>query len=79
MVLYDLGRCVFMQIIVSGKRKEVAAGLTVEQLINSEKTDRPRYVSVVTRKEVLLDGGFDAMVLQDGDTVEFIYSGEEEC
>ena len=68
-----------MKIIISGKRKEVTDGLTVAQLINSEKAGRPRYASVVTRKEILLDGGFEDAVLQDGDTVEFIYSGEEEC
>ena len=70
-----------MKIIISGKRKEVTDGLTVAQLINSETNGRPRYVSVVTRtrKELLLEGGFNDVVLQDGDTVEFIYSGEEEC
>ena len=68
-----------MKIIVSGKRKELTDGLTAAQLIGSETTVRPRYVSIVKRKEILLDGGFEDMVLQDGDTVEFIYSGEEEC
>ncbi len=68
-----------MKIIISGKRKEVTDGLTVAQLINNETNGRPRYVSVVTRKELLLEGGFNDVVLQDGDTVEFIYSGEEEC
>ena len=68
-----------MKIIVSGKRKEVTDGLTVAQLINSETNGRPRYVSVVTRKEMLLDDGFNDAVLQDGDTVEFIYSGDEKC
>ena len=68
-----------MEIIVSGKRKEVTDGLTVAELLNSEKAGRPRYASVVTRKEILLDGGFEDAVLQDGDIVEFIYSGEEEC
>lgn len=68
-----------MKIIVSGKRKEVTDGLTVAQLINSEMNGRPRYVSVVTRKEMLLDDEFNDAVLQDGDTVEFIYSGDEKC
>lgn len=68
-----------MEIIVSGKRKEVTDGLTVAELLNSEKADRPRYASVVTRKEILLDGGFEDAVLQDGDTVEFIYTGDEKC
>lgn len=68
-----------MKIIVSGKRKEAIDGLTVAQLIDSETIVRPRYVSVVTRKEILLDGGFEDAVLQGGDSVEFIYSGDKEC
>lgn len=52
-----------MKIIISGKRKEVTDGLTVAQLINSETNGRPRYVSVVTRKELLLEGGFNDVVL----------------
>ena len=68
-----------MEIIFSGKRKEVTDGLTVAELLNSEKAGRPRYASVVTRKEILLDGGFEDAVLQNGDIVEFIYTGEEEC
>ena len=68
-----------MKIIISGKRKEVTDGLTVAQLINSETNGRPRYVSVVTRKEILIDGGFEDAVLQNGDTVEFIYTGDEKC
>ena len=68
-----------MKIIVSGKRKEVTDGLTVAELLNSEEAGRPRYASVVTRKEILLDGGFEDAVLQNGDTVEFIYTGDEKC
>ena len=44
-----------MHIIVSGKNREVADGLTVAQLLNSEKIDLPRYVSVGTKREVLID------------------------
>lgn len=68
-----------MEIIVSGKRKEVTDGLTVAELLNSEKAGRPRYASVVTRKEILIDGVFENAVLQNGDTVEFIYTGDEKC
>lgn len=68
-----------MEIIVSGRRKEVTDGLTVAELLNSEKAGRPRYASVVTRKEILLDGGFEDAVLQDGDIVEFIFTGDEKC
>ena len=68
-----------MKIIVSGKRKELTDGLTVAQLIGSETSVRPRYASVVTRKEILIDGGFEDAVLQNGDIVEFIYTGDEKC
>ena len=65
-----------MHIIVSGKKREVADGLTVAQLLNSEKNDLPRYVSVVTKREVLIDPNNQDQVLKDGDTIEFIYRGE---
>ena len=65
-----------MHIIVSGKKQEVADGLTVAQLLNSKKNDLPRYVSVVTKREVLIDPNNQDQALQDGDTVEFIYRGE---
>ena len=65
-----------MHIIVSGKKREVADGLTVAQLLNGEKNDLSRYVSVVTKKEVLIDPNNQDQALQDGDTVEFIYRGE---
>ena len=53
--------------------------MTVAELLNSEEAGRPRYASVVTRKEILIDGGFEDAVLQNGDTVEFIYTGDEKC
>ena len=68
-----------MKIIISGKRKEVTDGMTVAELLNSEEAGRPRYASVVTRKEILIDGGFEDAVLQDGDIVEFIYTRDEKC
>ena len=65
-----------MHIIVSGKKQEVDDGLTVAQLLNSKKNDLPRYVSVVTKREVLIDPNNQNKTLHDGDTVEFIYRGE---
>ena len=65
-----------MHIIVSGKKREVADRLTVAQLLNGEKNDLPRYVSVVTKREVLIDPNNQDQVLKDGDTIEFIYRGE---
>ena len=53
--------------------------MTVAELLNSEEAGRPRYASVVTRKEILIDGGFEDAVLQDGDIVEFIYTRDEKC
>ena len=65
-----------MHIIVSGKKQEVDDRLTVAQLLNSKKNDLPRYVSVVTKREVLIDPNNQDQVLKDGDTIEFIYRGE---
>ena len=65
-----------MHIIVSGKKQEVDDRLTVAQLLNSKKNDLPRYVSVVTKREVLIDPNNQNKTLHDGDTVEFIYRGE---
>ena len=65
-----------MHIIVSGKKQEVDDGLTVAQLLNSKNNDLPRYVSVVTKREVLIDPNNQNKTLHDGDTVEFIYRGE---
>ncbi|MDD7185554.1 MAG: sulfur carrier protein ThiS [Ruminococcus sp.] len=62
-----------MNITVSGVKKEVSDGLTVEQLIVSEKVETPQYVTVTINDEFVESGSFKNTVLKDGDTVEFLY------
>ncbi len=62
-----------MNITVSGVKKEVSDGLTVEQLIVSEKVETPQYVTVTINDEFVESGSFKNTVLKDGDAVEFLY------
>ncbi len=62
-----------MQITVSGHKKEVKDGLTVKELMESEKVETPEYVSVSINDEFLDGEAKFTHVLQDGDVVEFVY------
>lgn len=62
-----------MNITVAGVKKEVSDGLTVEQLIVSEKVETPQYVTVTINDEFVESGSFKNTVLKDGETVEFLY------
>lgn len=62
-----------MKIIVAGEAKEYTEGLTVAQLIESEKVETPQYVTVTVNDEFVESGTFETTVLADGDNVEFLY------
>ena len=62
-----------MKITVAGVTKEVADGLTVEQLIEQEKVETPQYVTVTINDDFVESGTFETTVLKDGDNVEFLY------
>ena len=62
-----------MKIAVAGVQKEVADGLTVEQLIVDENVETPQYVTVTINDEFVENGTFEKPVLKDGDNVEFLY------
>ena len=62
-----------MFITISGKRKEVEDGITVEKLIEIEKVETPLYVSVSVNGEFVKSGTFGETVLKEGDEVEFLY------
>ena len=62
-----------MKIIVAGEAKEYTEGLTVAQLIESEKVETPQYVTVTVNDEFVESGTFGTTVLADGDNVEFLY------
>lgn len=62
-----------MKIIVAGEKKEVKDGLTVAQLVIDEKVETPEYVTVTINDEFVESGAFESTVLNDGDSVEFLY------
>ena len=62
-----------MIITVAGNKKEYKDGLTVAELIETEKIDNPLYVTVSVNEEFVEGGTFDKVVLKDGDNVEFLY------
>jgi sulfur carrier protein len=62
-----------MTIIVAGTAKEYPEGLTVEQLIALEQVETPQYVTVSLNDEFVPTAERTTRVLQNGDTVEFLY------
>lgn len=62
-----------MQITVAGVKKQVAEGLTVAQLVIDEKVETPQYVTVTINDEFVESGQFEATILNEGDSVEFLY------
>ncbi|MBQ3826235.1 MAG: sulfur carrier protein ThiS [Spirochaetaceae bacterium] len=62
-----------MTIFVSGTKKEVKDGLSLNELIEQEKVETPQYVTVSINEEFVKKADEAATVLKDGDTVEFLY------
>lgn len=62
-----------MNLLVAGKPKQYAEGLTVKQLIEQEQVKTPEYVTVSVNDAFVSSGDFETKALSDGDTVEFLY------
>lgn len=62
-----------MFITVSGERKEVKDGLTVQELIEIENVETPEYVTVSLNEEFVEKAAIPTTVLKEGDSVEFLY------
>lgn len=62
-----------MKLVIAGTAKEYPEGTTVEQLIEAEKVEMPLYVNVTINDDFVLTEERTTRVLQDGDTVEFLY------
>jgi sulfur carrier protein len=62
-----------MSITVAGVKKEYADGLTIAALIIAENVETPQYVSVSLNDEFVASEAVETTVLNDGDTVEFLY------
>ncbi len=61
-----------MNIELSGKKKEVADGITVAGLIAQEQLETPEYVKVAVNDDFVEREQFADTVLQEGDAVEFL-------
>ena len=62
-----------MFITVAGNKKEVNDGITVAELIVSEKVENPEYVSVSLNDDFVKSGDFNSTILNENDIVEFLY------
>ena len=62
-----------MVIIVSGERRQVPDGTTIDKLLIAENVEMPEYVSVSVNEQFIARDGFSSFVLRDGDVVEFLY------
>ena len=62
-----------MKITVAGTKKEVSDGLTVAQLVVDENVEMPLYVTVTVNDDFVEHDDFEKTILQDGDSVEFLY------
>lgn len=62
-----------MTLTVAGKKKEYAEGLTIKGLIEAEQVENPLYVTVTVNDAFVPSAETETTVLQNGDTVEFLY------
>ena len=62
-----------MFITVAGNKKEVSEGITVSELIVSEKVENPEYVSVSLNDDFVKSGDFNSTIINENDIVEFLY------
>ena len=61
-----------MNIELSGKRKTVADGITIAELIEQEQLETPKHVKVAVNDDFVEEEAFEKTVLQEDDVVEFL-------
>lgn len=62
-----------MQITVNGQKKNYANGFTLQALTEAENIENPIYATAVVNDAYVRYADFAAVVLADGDIVEFVY------
>ena len=62
-----------MKLTVTGNVKEYKDGLTLKELVEIEDVETPEYVTASVNDDLLSARDFEKTVLNDGDTVEFLY------
>lgn len=62
-----------MKLTIAGEVKEVKPGITIAELIVQENIEIAEYVTVSVNDVFAKHEDFKIQVLQDGDTIEFLY------
>lgn len=62
-----------MILTIAGERKEYPEGTTLGEVIVTEQVDQPEYVTVSINDEFVPSEEKESRLLQDGDTIEFLY------
>lgn len=62
-----------MRLTINGEQVELEKGLTISRLLKERDVKMPDMVSVELNGTILKRDAFDEIMVQDGDTVEFLY------
>ena len=62
-----------MKIMINGEPMEMDRALTVAELLQLREIESPEMVSVEVNEEILAKDAFATTLLQENDTVEFLY------
>ncbi len=62
-----------MQISINGEQMEMCKAFTIAELLQEQKIESPDMVSVELNEQILAKDAFATTVLQENDTVEFLY------
>lgn len=62
-----------MKIMVNGEQLEMGKPLTITELLQARQIESPDMVSVELNEEIVARETFSTTLLQDNDTVEFLY------
>lgn len=62
-----------MTITIAGEKKEYAEGITIAQIIETEKVENPLYVTVSLNDDFVDKDTFDTTTVKEGDSIEFLY------
>ncbi len=62
-----------MKVMINGEMMELPKPLSVTELLKEKEVASPDMVSVQLNEEILAKNAFDTTLLQENDTVEFLY------
>ncbi len=62
-----------MKITINGEEKEISGTMNVVELLKSQDVEQPEMVSVELNGTILRRENFEATLVNENDTLEFIY------